>query len=95
MAALLAGDCAGGDHRGRLAAGIRVVKRDVADDWLALYVDQSHEAVLDLAKKYAELKRDAKGDWPGGRTPFVHPCFAPTARNRSDHRESGRTERPS
>ena len=74
MAALLAGDCAGGDHRGRLAAGIRVAKRDVADDWLALYVDQSREAVLDLAKKYAELKHDAKGDWPGGRTPFVHPC---------------------
>ncbi len=39
MAALLAGDCAGGDHHGCLAAGIRVVKRDVADDWLALYVD--------------------------------------------------------
>ncbi|HMF19280.1 MAG TPA: DUF1028 domain-containing protein, partial [Gemmataceae bacterium] len=27
MAALVAGDCAGGDHRGRLAAGIRVCKR--------------------------------------------------------------------
>ena len=30
MAALIAGDCAGGDHRGRLAAGIRVCKKDEA-----------------------------------------------------------------
>jgi uncharacterized Ntn-hydrolase superfamily protein len=74
MAALLAGDCAGGDHRGRLAAGIRVAKRGVEGDWLALYVDQSRDAVIDLAKKYAELQHDAKGAWRGGRTPFVHPC---------------------
>jgi len=32
MAALVAADCAGGDHRGRLAAGIRVAK-----DGLELY----------------------------------------------------------
>ena len=30
MAALVAGDRAGGDHRGRLAAGIRVAKRGIA-----------------------------------------------------------------
>jgi uncharacterized Ntn-hydrolase superfamily protein len=74
MAALLAGDCAGGDHRGRLAAGIRVVKRDVKGYWLELYVDKSDDAVIELAKKYAELKHDAKGDWPGGQTPFENPC---------------------
>ncbi len=74
MAALIAGDCAGGDHRGRLAAGIRVAKRDVADDWLELYVDRSDDAVIDLARKYAELKHDAKGDWRGGQLPFQHPC---------------------
>jgi uncharacterized Ntn-hydrolase superfamily protein len=74
MAALLAGDCAGGDHRGRLAAGIRVAKRDVEGYWLDLHVDQSRDAVVELAKKYAELQHAAKGSWPGGRAPFVHPC---------------------
>ena len=34
MAALVAGDCAGGDHRGRLSAGIRVAKPDVEGYWL-------------------------------------------------------------
>lgn len=74
MAALVAGDCAGGDHRGRLAAGIRVAKRGVEGDWLELYVDNSNDAVIDLAKKYAELKHEAKGSWRGGRLPFQHPC---------------------
>jgi uncharacterized Ntn-hydrolase superfamily protein len=74
MAALLAGDCAGGDHRGRLAAGIRVVKRDVPGYWLDLHVDRSKDAVIDLAKQYAELKHDAKGSWPGAQLPFKHPC---------------------
>lgn len=74
MAALIAGDCVGGDHRGRLAAGIRIAKHGVEGCWLELYVDQSDDAVVDLAKKYAELKHEAKGDWRGGRLPFEHPC---------------------
>lgn len=74
MASLIAGDCAGGDHRGRLAAGIRVCKRDVKDYWLDLQVEKSDDAVIELAKKYAELKHDAKGDWRGGKLPFEHPC---------------------
>ena len=74
MAALIAADCAGGDHRGRLAAGIRVAKQGVEGDWLALHVDKSDDAVMELARKYAELKHDAKGSWTGGRLPFQHPC---------------------
>lgn len=74
MAALIAGDCAGGDHRGRLAAGIRVAKQDVEGLWFELYVDQSDDAVIELAQKYAEVRHDAKGEWRGGRLPFEHPC---------------------
>lgn len=74
MAALVAGDCAGGDHRGRLAAGIRVAKRGVDGYWFELYVDKGSDAVLELAKKYAHLKHEAKGAWRGGRLPFEHPC---------------------
>ena len=74
MAALLAGDCAGGDHRGRLAAGIRVAKQGVEGCWLELQVEKSDDAVIELARKYAELQHEAKGDWPGGRLPFQHPC---------------------
>lgn len=74
MAALIAGDCAGGDHRGRLAAGIRVAKTGVEGHWLALDVDKSDDAVVELAKSYAELKHDAKGSWRGGMLPFQHPC---------------------
>ncbi len=74
MAALIAGDCAGGDHRGRLAAGIRIAKKGVDGYWLELHVDRSADAVIDLAKKYAELKHAAKGDWRGGKLPFEHPC---------------------
>jgi uncharacterized Ntn-hydrolase superfamily protein len=62
MAALVAGDRAGGDHRGRLAAGIRVAKRDVDGYWFELYVDRSDDAVNELAEKYAQLHDDAKGD---------------------------------
>jgi uncharacterized Ntn-hydrolase superfamily protein len=65
MAALIAADCAGGDHRGRLAAGIRVAKKDHAGYWLELYVDESDDAVVELAKKYAKLEHAAKGTWPG------------------------------
>lgn len=74
MAALVTADCAGGDHRGRLAAGIRVCKKGVDGYWLDLHVDKSADAVIDLAKLYAELKHEAKGDWPGGQAPFKHPC---------------------
>ena len=82
MAALIAGDCAGGDHRGRLAAGIRIAKHDTEGYWFELYVDESDDAVVELAEKYAELQHDAKGDWPGGQMPFQHPCkerLAPSA----------------
>jgi uncharacterized Ntn-hydrolase superfamily protein len=74
MAALIAGDCAGGDHRGRLAAGIRVARKGVKGYWLELQVDESDDAVIDLARKYANLKHDAKGKWRGGQLPFQHPC---------------------
>jgi len=74
MAALVAGDCAGGDHRGRLAAGIRVAKPGVEGDWFALYVDDSDDAVIELLHKYTEAKHEAKGTWRGGQLPFQHPC---------------------
>jgi len=60
MAALVAGDKAGGDHRGRLAAGIRVAKKGVEGYWLELYVDKSDDAVTELSKNYAAVKHDAK-----------------------------------
>ncbi|MBW8039583.1 MAG: DUF1028 domain-containing protein [Planctomycetes bacterium] len=60
MAALVAGDRAGGDHRGRLAAGIRIAKEGVKGHWLELYVDKSDDAVVELAKKYCALKHEAK-----------------------------------
>lgn len=74
MAALVAGDCVGGDHRGRLAAGIRVAKPCVEGDWFSLHVDKSDDAVIELLKKYAAMEHDAKGDWRGGQLPFQHPC---------------------
>jgi len=74
VAALLAGDCAGGDHRGRLAAGIRVAKRGIQGNWLELDIDKSDDAVIDLACKYAALEHEAKGNWRGARLPFQHPC---------------------
>lgn len=74
MAALVAADCAGGDHRGRLAAGIRVAKKGTDGLWLDLQVDKSDDAVIELLRKYAELKHDAKGTWRGGQLPFEHPC---------------------
>ncbi len=61
MAALVAADRAGGDHRGRLAAGIRVCKKGVSGYWLELYVDNHADAVAELARRYAELKHEAKG----------------------------------
>lgn len=74
MAALVAADCAGGDHRGRLAAGIRVCKKGVKGYWLELHVDRHDDAVVELLRQYVELKHEAKGDWPGGQPPFKHPC---------------------
>jgi uncharacterized Ntn-hydrolase superfamily protein len=74
MAALVAGDCAGGDHRGRLAAGIVVAKPGVEGAWLELRVDTSDDAVLDLARQYVELKHEAKGAWSEGKAPWQHPC---------------------
>jgi uncharacterized Ntn-hydrolase superfamily protein len=62
MAALAAGDRAGGDHRGRLAAGIRVAKQGVQGYWLELQVDQSNDAVEELIRKYAEMEHEAKGE---------------------------------
>ncbi len=74
MAALVAADCKGGDHRGRLAAGIRVAKTGVEGDWFELYTDKSDDAVIDLLKKYVELDHPAKGAWVAARKPFRHPC---------------------
>jgi uncharacterized Ntn-hydrolase superfamily protein len=62
MAALVAGDRVGGDHRGRLAAGIRVAKRGTPGYWLELQVHKSDDAVNELARKYAELEHAAKGE---------------------------------
>jgi uncharacterized Ntn-hydrolase superfamily protein len=73
MAALVAGDLVGGDHRGRLAAGIRVAKKGVEGHYFELYVDKSDDAVIELLKLYAETKHDAKGKWRGGQSPFVDP----------------------
>jgi uncharacterized Ntn-hydrolase superfamily protein len=67
MAALVAGDKVGGDHRGRLAAGMRIAKKGVDGHWLELYVDKSDDAVTELAKKYAALEHEAKG--AGGKRP--------------------------
>ena len=72
MAALVAADCAGGDHRGRLAAGVRVAKTGHEGYWLELYVDESDDAVSDLLKKYVEMEHAAKGDWTRQKSP--DPC---------------------
>lgn len=78
MAALVAGDCAGGDHRGRLAAGIRVAKSGHEGLWFELYVDESDDAVIDLLKKYQLTTHAAKSDGPSSNLsssdPFMHPC---------------------
>ena len=74
MAALVAGDCAGGDHRGRLAAGIKVARRGKPGTWFQPHVDKSDDAVAELLKKYVASKHPAKGAWKGGRPPFADPC---------------------
>ncbi|HEV3138159.1 MAG TPA: DUF1028 domain-containing protein [Pirellulales bacterium] len=74
MAALVAGDCAGGDHRGRLAAAILVAKPGIEGNWLDERIDKSDDAVLELARKYVELEHDAKGEWSADKRPWKHPC---------------------
>ncbi len=74
MSALVAADCVGGDHRGRLAAGIRIARKGVEGHWFELYVDKSDDAVIDLLKKYADVEHDAKGGWEFGQKPARHPC---------------------
>ncbi len=74
MAALVAGDCAGGDHRGRLAAAILMAKPGVEGAWLDERVDKSDDAVLELARRYVELEHAAKGDWSASQRPWRHPC---------------------
>ena len=56
MAALVAGDQAGGDHRGRLAAGLRVASSKSED--IALDVDESDDAVMELNQKYINIPHD-------------------------------------
>jgi uncharacterized Ntn-hydrolase superfamily protein len=60
MSALQAADAAGGDHRGRLAAGLRIAKRGVPGVWLELYTDHSDDAVRDLVRKYEQLPADLR-----------------------------------
>ncbi|MBI3838902.1 MAG: DUF1028 domain-containing protein [Planctomycetia bacterium] len=74
MAALVAADCAGGDHRGRHSAAIVVAKPGVEGAWLDQRIDKSDDAVLDLARKYVELAHDAKGEWSASKLPWQHPC---------------------
>ena len=72
MAALLAGDCAGGDHRGRLSAGIRVCKKDDDGYWLDMHVENNKDAVVVLYKQYVESDHAARGEW--GKKKFEPPC---------------------
>ena len=74
MAALVAGDCAGGDHRGRLAAGIVVDKPDVDGTWLELQVDKSDDAVLELAEEIRRARARSQGRVAEDKTPWKHPC---------------------
>jgi uncharacterized Ntn-hydrolase superfamily protein len=74
MAALVAGDCAGGDHRGRLAAAIVVARPGLEGAWLDQRVDKSDDAVQELARNYVELKHDAKGAWSESKLPWHDPC---------------------
>lgn len=60
MAAMEAGDEAGGDHRGRLAAGIRYAIGGDKPVTLELDVDNSSNAVRELAAKYAEMKKSSQ-----------------------------------
>lgn len=61
VAALQAAELAGGDHRGKLAAGLRVAKPGVEGNWLELDIDNSPRAVADLVAAYRQLDHEAKG----------------------------------
>lgn len=65
VAALAAADRAGGDHRGRLAAGLRVAKQGEPGYWLELQVDKSDDAVGELVRQYLSKKHEARGAWRG------------------------------
>jgi uncharacterized Ntn-hydrolase superfamily protein len=54
LAALVAGDRAGGDHRGRLAAGLIVAKPGDTEPSINWQVDKSDDAVNELARKMAK-----------------------------------------
>lgn len=56
LAALVAADRAGGDHRGRLAAGLRVARKGVDGLVLDLQVEKSDDAVEDLRKLFESKK---------------------------------------
>ena len=74
LAALVAGDCAGGDHRGRLAAAVVLAKPGVEGLWLDVHVDKSDDAVLELAKQYVEMRHESQGAWAESHRPWQHPC---------------------
>ncbi|MBN8217906.1 MAG: DUF1028 domain-containing protein [Spirochaetes bacterium] len=63
MAALRAGDEAGGDHRGRLAAAVKVAKPGIQGSWLEIEVDEHADAVRELVRRYCALNHEAKGGW--------------------------------
>ncbi len=55
VAALVAGDQAGGDHRGRLAAAVIVAEEGRDEPVVDLHVDESADAVTDLRRLYEGL----------------------------------------
>lgn len=62
-ATLWAADQAGGDHRGRLAAGIVIAKSGTDGTWFDLHVDQSDDAVRDLVRRYLQQDHPCRGPW--------------------------------
>jgi uncharacterized Ntn-hydrolase superfamily protein len=58
VAALLAGDAAGGDHRGRLAAGLRVAGPGVRNGYAELDVDDHPDAVNEFGRLYAARRAE-------------------------------------
>ena len=64
IAALVAGDRAGGDHRGRLAAGIRVAQTGTPGYLLEIQVHQSDDAVNELAQKYTAQNQSPTPSFP-------------------------------
>ncbi|MBC8289072.1 MAG: hypothetical protein H8E37_02045, partial [Planctomycetes bacterium] len=73
-----------GDHRGRLAAGIRVAKKGKEGIWFELYVDKSDDAVVDLLKKYVKSDHAAKGSWKPDKTPNGQSCPESEDREKTD-----------